>query len=116
MGTIIIPIGIELLSSTVWEFLSTTFGDKNSQIPKSWGQKSPIPQKLGAKKSQKLGTKIPKSWGQKFPNHQKLGTKIAKSWGQKFQNSEKLGTKIPKSRDKNYQKLGTKIVKQCLKR
>ena len=36
LGTIIIPIGIELLPPTVWEFLSPTFGDKNSQIPKSW--------------------------------------------------------------------------------
>ena len=94
LGTIIIPIGIELLSPTVWEFLSPTFGDKNSQIHKRWGQKSP---KVGDKNSQ-----FRKSWGQQFPkvggkNSQKLGTKIPKSWGQKFQNSEKLGTKKPKS-------------------
>ena len=69
LGTIIIPIGIELLSPTVWEFLSPTFGDKNSQIPKSWGQKFP---KIGDKNSQ-----ITKSWGQKLP---KVAGKNPKSW------------------------------------
>jgi hypothetical protein len=71
LGTIIIPIGIELLSPTVWEFLSPTFGDKNSQIPKSWGQKSP---KVGDKNSQ-----ITKSRGQKLPKVGDKNSKIPKS-------------------------------------
>ena len=57
LGTILCPIGIELLSRTFWEFLSPTFPQKlGAKIPKSWGQK------------------IPKGWGQKIPNPQKLGT------------------------------------------
>ena len=101
LGTIIFPIGIELLSPTVWEFLSPTFEDKNSQIPKSWGQKSP---KVGNKNSQ-----FPKSWGQKFPkvgdkNSQKLGTKIPKSPKVGDKNSQitkSWGQKLPKVGDKN---------------
>ena len=89
LGTIIFPIGIELLSPTFWEFLSPTF-----------------PQKLGTKNPKSWGQKFPEGWGQKFPNPQKLGTKVPKSWGQKIPKVGDKNSQIPKSWGQKFPKVG----------
>ena len=69
---------------------SPKVGDKNSQIPKSWGQKFP---KVGDNNSQKLGTKNPKSQKVGDKNSQKLGTIITKLRVNNYPNLDKIALK-----------------------